>query len=140
MSVRQSVIDCLGRYSGSASWEYSRTSLSGHSEKWTHSLERTKLKSRIENPILIIHWQPPRTSEKRPPPNSEQRTLSLVPKCFCNVLLPPNRGHSGNHTLTLQPLPHLYLHVHACNSATPTRYVPCRSSLSTEIKMPSENQ
>ena len=31
---------------------------------------------------MVIHWQ---TSEKRPPLNSEQRTLALVPKRFCNV-------------------------------------------------------
>ena len=34
---------------------------SGQSEKRTHSLQRTKVQSRIEKPIHIIHWQPPRT-------------------------------------------------------------------------------
>ena len=40
---------------------YSKTSESGHSEKRTHSLERTKLQVPIENPIFIIHYQPPRS-------------------------------------------------------------------------------
>ena len=40
---------------------YSKTSLSGHSEKRTHSLERTRRQSRIENPVYVIQWQPPRS-------------------------------------------------------------------------------
>ena len=99
----------------------SRTSLSGHSGKWTHSLDSA-------DKVLVTDWKSHTcntlaTSEKRPPLNSEQWTLSLVPKHFCNIFLPPNSGHSGNHTLTLQPLPHLYLH--ACNSATPICHIPC---------------
>ena len=49
--------------------KYSRTSLSGHSEKRTHSLEQTKLQSRIESPILVIHvhWQPPRSNHLQTP-------------------------------------------------------------------------
>ena len=35
--------------------EYSKTSLSGHSEKRTHSLQRTMWQSRIENPVYVIH-------------------------------------------------------------------------------------
>ena len=53
--------------------DYSRTSLSGHSEKRTHSLERIKLQSQIEPPILVVTLA---ISEKQPPLNSEERTLS----------------------------------------------------------------
>ena len=35
--------------------QYSKTSLSGHSEKRTHSLQRTMWQSRIENPVYVIH-------------------------------------------------------------------------------------
>ena len=35
--------------------EYSKTSLSGHSEKRTHSLQRTMWQSRTENPVYVIH-------------------------------------------------------------------------------------
>ena len=34
---------------------YSKTSLSGHSEKQTHSLQRTMWQSRIENPVYVIY-------------------------------------------------------------------------------------
>ena len=34
---------------------YSKTSLSGHSEKRTHSLQRTMWQSRIEKPVDVIH-------------------------------------------------------------------------------------
>ena len=55
----------------------SRTSQSGHSKKWTHSLQWTKFQSRIdENPIPIIKLA---TSEKRTP--SEERIRATVPKC-----------------------------------------------------------
>ena len=41
--------------------KYSKTSLSGHSEKRTHSLQRTMWQSRIENPVYVIHQLPPRS-------------------------------------------------------------------------------
>ena len=42
-------------WKGMKYYTYSKTSLSGHSEKRTHSLQRTMWQSRIEKPVYVIH-------------------------------------------------------------------------------------
>ena len=57
---------------------YSQASQSGHSKKWTHSLEWTKLVTDLKSHTYNILA----TSKKQPPLNSKQWTLSLVLKHF----------------------------------------------------------
>ena len=113
------IMSCRAKSNRHVRTTYSRTSLSGQSEKRIHplDLERTKFQSRTVNPTLV------NISNVREATTSKLRTADTIlgPKALCHVFLPPNSGHSGNHTLiiaatstcnAIQPLPHV-------------TYVPC---------------
>ena len=63
--------------------EYSKTSNNGPSEKRTTSVQRTAHLPPIDTF---------RTSEKRTPLNSEQRTLTSPQRTLANTKLPPKKG------------------------------------------------
>ena len=73
---------------------YSKTSNNGPSEERTTSVQRTAHLPPIDFTIELIYKF--RTSEKRTPLNSEQRTLISPQRTLANTKLPPKTDSGGN--------------------------------------------